>query len=144
MSGCLRVGAVVGVALDLDAGAMRVAVADIPPPPQPEGGQAAEPPSAAAAPVAADWKVAFAGGVRPGEAVGSGLFPAVSGCEGVQIRYNLGDDLAARPLRLLPPSGDYTPVAAAGAGQVRAHSRRPAVFRSDSAARSRHTKGVYR
>jgi hypothetical protein len=114
MLGWYRVGAVLGVALDLDAGAMRVAVLH---PAKPADDAA---PAAAAAPAAVEWKVAFASGVRPGEAVGSGLFPAISGSNGAKVEYNLGDDLAARPLRLLPPSSDYTPVAAARGGQVRA------------------------
>jgi hypothetical protein len=100
---CNRVGAVLGVALDLIEGSMRVAVLDAAP---------AETP-----PVTSDWKVAFKSGVCPGEAVGSGIYPAVSGNNGVQIKYNLGDN-QAYPLRHSPPSSDYKPVGATMGGQV--------------------------
>ena len=65
----------------------------------------------------AEWKVAFASGVRPGEAVGSGLYPAVSGRD-AEVKYNLGHDVVNRPMRHSAPAGGYRSVAAAAQDQV--------------------------
>ena len=54
------------------------------------------------------WKAAYADGVRPGAAVGGGLFPCLSGCDGAKVRVNAGLD-AARPLRLAPPTSEFRP-----------------------------------
>ena len=72
------------------------------------------PPDADAAANTTIWKAAYADGVRPGAAVGGGLFPCLSGYGGAKVRVNLGLD-AARPLRLAPPTSEFRP-----AGQARA------------------------
>jgi hypothetical protein len=59
------------------------------------------------------WTTIFATGLCPGEAVGSELFPALSGMKGVIIRYNFGQDPANRPLKIQPPAPSFIPVAAA-------------------------------
>ena len=97
----------------LDAAKGEMLVASLPP----------DAPPAAAAPV---WKAAYADGVRPGAAVGGGLFPCLSGIgsgNGVKVRVNAGLD-AARPLRLPPPTREFRPAgqawAASAAAEVRA------------------------
>ena len=110
-----------GVAVDLDAGTMlAAALPALPPPSQPtDGSDAAGAATAApAAAAASEWKVAFASGVRPGEAVGSGLYPAVSGSRGAEVKYNLGHDVVNRPMRHSAPAGGYRSVAAAAQDQV--------------------------
>ena len=53
-----------------------------------------------------------------GAKVGSGLFPAISGKGGVQIKYNLGHNPVERPMVHKPPSEQFTTVAAAVSCQV--------------------------
>jgi hypothetical protein len=78
-------GKTLGLALDLDAGTLRVSV---------DGGA---------------WAVAFQDGCAPGAAAGAALFPALSGCDGARLRCNWGGD-GGRPTRHAPPSGDYRAV----------------------------------
>jgi hypothetical protein len=49
----------------------------------------------------ADPKPLFPEGLRPGPAVGVGLFPALSGQDGCRVGVNLGQ----RPFRHAPPAG---------------------------------------
>ncbi len=79
-------GCVLGVAADLDAGALLCTT----------GGP---------------WTPCFPSGLRPGPEVGAALLPAVSCKGGARVRCNLGCD-ASRPLRHAPPSGEYRPFAA--------------------------------
>ena len=94
-------GSLLGVALDLDAGAVSACV--IPPR---EGHDCAV--------EQADWKqVTLQQGTslpQPSLAAGGALFPAVScyDCAGV-VRVNLGLE-ASRGLRVAPPSSDYRPL----------------------------------
>jgi hypothetical protein len=81
-----KVGDVIGVACDLDRGALLVSV----------NGDLAAPNG-----------LAFSVGVRPGPVVGASLFPALSG-RGVRVAYCLGGAAAARPLRYLAEG--YAPV----------------------------------
>ena len=53
---------------------------------------------------AAAWKTAHETGLQPVEAVGVGLFPAVSGRDGVKIRCRLRD------VRCRPPWADFVDV----------------------------------
>ena len=91
-SGWFVAGKTLGLALDLDAGTLRVSV---------DGGA---------------WAVAFQDGCAPGAAAGAALFPALSGCTGARLRCNWGGD-GGRPMRHGPPSGDYRAV-----GQLQASS----------------------
>ena len=83
--GWFAAGKTLGLALDLDAGTLRVSVDGAP------------------------WAVAFQDGCAPGAAVGSALFPALSGNGGARVRCNWGAE-AGRPMRHSPPSGEYRPV----------------------------------
>jgi hypothetical protein len=76
-AGFARAGATVGLAWDAGAGALLVAV---------DG---------------ADPTPLFPEGLKPGPAVGAGLFPALSGSEGCRVDVNLGQ----RPFRHTPPAG---------------------------------------
>ena len=80
--GWFKAGKTLGLALDLDAGTLRVSV---------DGGA---------------WAVAFQDGCAPGAAVGAALFPALSGKAGARLRANWGWD-RERPMRHGPPEGDY-------------------------------------
>jgi hypothetical protein len=62
----MRAKAMIGVAWDVEAGALCVAV---------DG---------------SDFKTLFREGVKPGHEVGAGLFPDLSGREGCRVAYNLG------------------------------------------------------
>ena len=89
--------------------------------------------AAAAADAAASiWRAAYADGVRPGAAVGIGLFPCLSGYGGAKVRVNLGLD-AARPLRLAAPTSEFRPAreawVASPAAKVPAAARARAVSR---------------
>jgi hypothetical protein len=84
-SGWFEAGKTLGLALDLDAGTLRVSV---------DGGA---------------WAVAFQDGCAPGAAAGAALFPTLSGKGGASLRCNWGGD-ARRPMRRAPPSGDYRAV----------------------------------
>ena len=81
-SGWFVAGKTLGLALDCDAGTLRVSV---------DGGA---------------WAVAFQDGCAPGAAVGAALFPVISGKGGARFRANWGWD-KERPMRHLPPEGDY-------------------------------------
>ena len=76
----LQPGDVAGVLCDLDRGALSISV----------NGSFAPP-----------FGEVFGSGVRPGRAVGCGLFPVFGG-EGVTLGYNSGADPAGRPLRFAP------------------------------------------
>jgi hypothetical protein len=78
-------GCTVGVAWDAHAGALLAAA----------NGKALAP--------------VFPDGLKPGPAVGTGLFPALSGCLGCRVRFNLGQC----PFRHPPPEGFVSCVAAA-------------------------------
>ncbi len=78
-------GSTVGVAWDADAGAL-LAAAD-----------------------GEDFVLAFPDGLKPGPTVGTGLFPALSGCLGCRVGFNLGQ----RPFRHPPPEGFVSCLAAA-------------------------------
>jgi hypothetical protein len=81
------VGGTLGLALDLDAGALFVSA---------NGGA---------------WQPAFPTGLRPGATVGSALFPVVSGLSGARVRCNLGAD-PSRPMRHTAPAAEYRTVGA--------------------------------
>lgn len=81
----MQSGTVLGVAVDLELGQMMAAVES------------------------SEWTTIFASGLCPGEAVGSELFPALSGMKGTILRYNFGH----RPLKIPPPAASFIPVAAA-------------------------------
>ncbi len=83
-------GSTVGVAWDADAGALLAAA----------NGEALAP--------------IFPDGLKSGPAVGTGLFPALSGCGGCRVGFNLGQ----RPFRHPPPSGFLSCVAAVATEQV--------------------------
>jgi hypothetical protein len=83
-----QTGTILGVAVDLDLGQMMAAVDS------------------------SKWTTIFATGLCPGEAVGSEFFPALSGMKGAIIRYNFGQDLVNRPLKIQPPAASFIPVAA--------------------------------
>jgi len=85
----LEVGTIFGIAIDLDLGCMQACVLTHD------------------SPLDGGWTTTFDSGISPGQAVGSGLFPAVSGTKGVKIKCNFGHDLVNRPMRLLPPSSEY-------------------------------------
>lgn len=92
MSSWHKPGCVLGLACDLDAGALHVSVdGDF------SAGHGGTP---------------FKKGVRPGPRVGSGMYPAVTGGN-CRIRYNLGGDGVNRQFRFLPPSAEYVSVATA-------------------------------
>ena len=95
--GWFKAGTALGLAADLSAGTMLVAVGDGP------------------------WAPAFASGVAPGAAVGTGLFLAVSGCDGAKVRLGLGRDA---PLRVQAPSRDYVPLGRLAAQVTRDCPRR--------------------
>ena len=104
--GWFEAGTTLGLAADLAAGTMLVAVRDGP------------------------WAPAFASGVAPGAAVGTGLFLAVSGCDGAKVRLGLGRDA---PLRVQAPSRDYVPLGRLAAQVTRdCPSRAGARLDSDS------------
>ena len=86
MSSWHKVGSVLGLACDLDAGTMQVTV---------DGSFSGR-----------NGGTPFKKGVHPGPKVGSGLFPAVTGGK-CQIKCNLGNDLLRNPFRFSAPSTDY-------------------------------------
>ena len=94
-AGWFAAGKTLGVAVDLDAGTLRVSV---------DG---------------ADWAVAFQAGCAPGAAVGAGLFPALSGSDGARVRCNWGAD-ESRPMRHAPPASEYRAVGLLQQQKVRA------------------------
>jgi hypothetical protein len=85
-SGWSAAGKTLGLALDLEAGALLVSV---------DG---------------AEWAPApFSHPCKPGADAGAGLFPALSGFLGARVRCNWGVD-ARRPMRHAPPPGGYRAV----------------------------------
>jgi hypothetical protein len=92
MSSWHEIGSVLGLACDLDAGTMQVAVNGVA-----SGRNNGTP---------------FKKGVRPGPKVGSGLFPALTGGR-CKVRYNMGNDLIGKPFRFSGPTAEYVAVAAA-------------------------------
>jgi len=86
LQGFYKAGTLLCVAVDLEAGSMSVYSSH---------GDADASDSAA-------WSIVYDVGLAPGEAVGSGLFPAVSGKGGASVRYR-----AAGELRFTPPSGGF-------------------------------------
>jgi hypothetical protein len=97
-------GTVLGVAVDLGLGTMMAAV---------DGSQ---------------WTTVFSSGLCPGLAVGSELFPALSGMKGATIRYNLGQDLVHRPLKIPPPTAEFIPLAMASKISTKVLQLQLAVF----------------
>ena len=89
-------GSVLCVAADLDGGKMLVFSSD--------GSMGASGDS--------EWRTVHEVGLRPGEAVGVGLFPAVSGKDGARIRCSFGN------LRFAPPSGGFVAVGDSGTGSM--------------------------
>ncbi len=67
----------------------------------------------------AAWSTVYDSGLAPSEAVGVGLFPAVSGKGSASVRYR-----SAGELRFAPPSGGFVAAGAAALEQVR-FDRRP-------------------
>ncbi len=84
-AGWFESGKTLGVALDLEAGAILVSVNGT------------------------EWATAFRGGCAPGAAVGASLFPVLCGLGKVRVRCNWGAD-AGRPMRHSPPSAEYRAV----------------------------------
>ena len=85
-SGWFAAGKTLGLALDLEAGALLVSV---------DG---------------AEWAAApFSHPCKPGADAGAGLFPALSGAVGARVRCNWGVD-TRRPMRHAPPPGGYRAV----------------------------------
>ncbi len=98
-AGWFAAGKTLGVALDLDAGALLVSVNG------------------------AAWVVACQAGCAPGADAGGALFPALSGEGGARVRCNWGAD-AGRPMRHGPPSGDYCAVGLAMQVPIRLYGQR--------------------
>ena len=97
LGGSYKTGTVLCVAVDLDTGTMSVYSSH----------------SRANASDSAAWSTVYDCGLAPSEAVGVGLFPAVSGKGGASIRY-----LSAGELRFAPPSGGFVAAGAARLEQV--------------------------